>query len=115
MSRTNLKTNSNVFFTSEELTDELRSTEKSQFHQIPAIKSWRSSGVRGKFLGGGEAESVKYLEIYIIIQLVWNTCSLSFVSEASRALRVMQGFLTETKKLNKSLSNSSQCTLEKLC
>ena len=93
----------------------LQSTEKSQLYQIPAIKSWRSSGVRGKILGGREAESVKYLEIYIIIQLVWNTCSLSFVSEASRALRVMQGFLTETKKLNKSLSNSSQCTLEKLC
>ena len=27
----------------------------------------------------------------------------------------MQDFQTETKKLNKSLSNSSQCTLEKLC
>ena len=85
----------------------LQSTEKSQFYQIPTIKSWRSSGVRGKFLGGGEAESVKYLEIYIIIQLVWNICSLSFVSEASRALRVMQGFQIETKKLTKSSSNSN--------
>ena len=80
-------------------------TEKCQFYQIPTIKSWRTSGVRGNFIKGW-GRNFNSLEKYIIIKLVWNTCSLSFSFRRCYSPKSNAVLSTETLK-HKSSPNAN--------